>query len=149
MLVVKSQKVTEVTNSIFRIVNQFFGDLCPLCEIVAHCMSKNHTALSICKIIFLSTQYWNLCLVSNFWPWDIFFGPIFLCFSIVIINSLIWWIAMFHNTVCLDFYQLSITREYYHFIFLNCLLFYVFMFYTPNQGELNIWESVSFENLFT
>ena len=41
MLLVKSQKLTEVTNSILRIVNQFFGDLRPLCEIVAHCMGEN------------------------------------------------------------------------------------------------------------
>ena len=41
MLLVKSQKLTEVTNSILRIVNQFFGDLRPLCEIVARCMGEN------------------------------------------------------------------------------------------------------------
>ena len=58
MLLVKSQKVTEVTNSISRIVNQFFGDLGPLCEIVAHCTrAAPGVSQEGCKIF----SWGNLC----------------------------------------------------------------------------------------
>ena len=67
MLLVKSQKLTEVTNSILRIVNQFFGDLRPLCEIVAHCMGENwEPCRSIVNNIFNFSVHCNFGIFRVF-----------------------------------------------------------------------------------